>query len=68
MAEISSIDAIIDLIMREARARKGHSLKTRVYNVKNEVDRRIGLIMEDFEQQESKEKWKERRAEWSKGM
>lgn len=56
MPEISNIDAIIDLIMREARASKGLSLKTRVYNVKNEVDRRIGLIMETYKPQERRKK------------
>ena len=56
MAEISNIDAIIELIMREARSRKGLSLKTRVYNVKNEVNRRVGLIMVDYEHQAKSEK------------
>jgi len=56
MTEVPNIDAIIELIMTEARAMKGPSLKTRVYNVKNEVDRRIGFIMEDDERQERSDK------------
>jgi len=68
MTEISNIDAIIDLIMREARARKGLSLVTRIYTVTSEVDRRIGDIMRDFSHEERKQKEQEKQAEWNKGM
>ena len=68
MTNISNIDAILDLIMREARARKGHSLKTRVYNVKNEVDRRLGFVMSEYEHDERSKAKVKREAEWAKGM
>ena len=48
MVEISNIDAIIELILREARSRKGLSLVTRIYNVHNEVNRKIGEVMNNF--------------------
>jgi len=56
MVEISNLDAIIELILREARARKGPSLTTRVYNVVREVDRSIGDIMETLSHEERRKK------------
>lgn len=56
MVEISNIDAIIELILREARARKGPSLTTRVYNVIREIDRSVGDIMENLSDEERRKK------------
>ncbi|MBA7494442.1 hypothetical protein ES702_05018 [subsurface metagenome] len=52
MVEISNIDAIIELILREARGRKGPSLVVKIYNVHNEIDRRLGEAMEKYSNEE----------------
>lgn len=68
MVEISNIDAIIELIMREARARKGPSLVVKIYNVHNEIDRRVGEIMADYSNEEKRKAKADKLAAWRKGM
>ncbi|MBA7496090.1 hypothetical protein ES702_06688 [subsurface metagenome] len=62
------IDEIVEMILKEARARKGLSLTTRVYNVISEVDRRVGEIMRDFSHEERRMKIQEKDDSWNKGM
>lgn len=56
MTEISNIDAIIELIMREARSRKVGDLTTRIYRVHREVSERINEVMENTAEEERREK------------
>jgi len=68
MTEISNIDAIIELIMREARARKGDDLIHRTYTVQVLIDERLTEIRENLREEERRKKDKEKEAEWDKGM
>jgi len=56
MVEISNIDAIVELILREARARKGFELQTRISMVQREVIVKLGEIMDNLEQEERRKK------------
>ena len=50
------IDEIVEMILKEARARKGLSLVTRIYNVHNEVNRKIGEVMKIVHDEERRKK------------
>jgi len=68
MVEISNIDATIDLILREARARKAGDLITRIYRVHREVSERINEVMEKTAEEVSRKKKEQKHADWAKGM
>lgn len=50
------IDDIVEMILKEARARKGANLSVRIYNVTCEVDRAVGEIMRKFFHEERRKK------------
>ena len=56
MVEISNIDAIIELILREAREVKGNHLVTRAYMVLTEVNNKLGEILRAHTAEERREK------------
>lgn len=68
MAKISNIDAIVELIMREARSRKSPGLVFAIYRVHREVSERINLVMEQHLNEQRIENRKDKEAEWAKGM
>ena len=56
MVEISNIDAIIELILREARARKGTPLTTRIYEVSSDVNLQVFKLVENYRNEERRKK------------
>jgi len=52
MPEISNIDAIIELILREAREGQQFKLATRAYMVLGKVANRLGEVVDIFETEE----------------
>jgi len=68
MSEISNIDAIIELIMREARARKETSLIQGTYTVQVLIDERLKEIRDSLRQEEMSKAEFKRQAAWNKGM
>lgn len=68
MVEISNIDAIVELIMREARARKDMNLIQRILDVHSDVFAELVKIFDTIKREEMKEKEKEKQAGWNKGM
>jgi len=68
MVEISNIDAIVELILREARSRKRMNLIQRILDVHSEVFGELVKIFDTIKKEEMKEKEKDRQAEWAKGL
>jgi len=68
MTEISNIDAIVELTLREARARKDMNLIQRILDVHSEVFGELVKIFDTIKREEMKEKEKDKQAEWNKGM
>jgi len=56
MAEISNIDAIVELILREARAVKGNHLISRSYLVLGEVANKLSDVLDTFKEEERRKK------------
>jgi len=56
MEEITNLDAIIELILREARAAKSFELNTRAYMVLGEVANRLGEILRNQVDEERRKK------------
>ncbi|MBA7496005.1 hypothetical protein ES702_06602 [subsurface metagenome] len=50
------IDDIVEMILKEARGRKGPSLVVKIYNIHNEIDRRLGEVMQEYSNEERREK------------
>lgn len=68
MVEISNIDAIIELILREARAREDPNRIQNILNVHSEVFGELIKIFDTMKKEESRKKDADRKAEWAKGM
>lgn len=68
MSEISNIDAIIELIMREARSRRDFGRVTTINLIRQEINRELNDIIEVYEQEDRKKKEAERQSTWSNGM
>jgi len=56
MVEITNLDAIIELILREARAVKSTELSTRAYMVLGEIANRLGDIIDNVNAEERRKK------------
>jgi type II secretory ATPase GspE/PulE/Tfp pilus assembly ATPase PilB-like protein len=56
MVEISNIDAIIELILREARARAGQDIVFHTYRVCMEIQTRIMEVMDKAGEEERRKK------------
>jgi len=50
------IDDIVEMILKEARARKGHNLTFHVYRVSMEIQSRTIYIMEKANEEERRKK------------
>jgi len=68
MAEISNIDAIIELIMRDARARAKHDIAYGLHEVMSELSHRTQDIYNTLREEEKANADVNREAEWAKGM
>ncbi len=68
MTEISNIDAIIDLIMREARSREEKYPVSRISTVMCEVNTRVDQLIDNLTKLDNKEEKEGRQRAWSKGM
>lgn len=68
MTEISNIDAIVELTLREARARKDMNLIQRILAVHSDVFGELVKIFDTIKREEMKEKEKDNQAEWAKEM
>jgi len=56
MPKISNIDAIIELILREARARSRWDNYTNIFTVKRDINKRIDKILSDIKEEERRKK------------
>ena len=53
---MSGIDDIVEMILKEARARKGHYLTFHIYRVSMEIQTRIMDIMDKAREEERRKK------------
>lgn len=67
MVEISNIDAIIELIMREARARDCINPLGQVPQIKEDIEDRLFHVFDNLIIEEGREKNKARAEDWKKG-
>ncbi len=68
MGEISNIDSIVELTLREARSREGPNSIQKILEVHSDVFGELVKIFDNTKRQDTEKKAADQQADWAKGM